>query len=384
MLIAGSLVATLVGAALVEIISISREGPGPVAPSSSLPGPSGIGPEELGEFVTALPPEKIAAIDEPRFRAPEQVDELASREPVLAVRVDDDARAYPLRYLLFHEIVNDVVGGRPLVVTYCPLCNSGIAFERPIVGGRPLEFGVSGQLLNANLVMIDGRTGSLWSQALGEAIDGELAGTELTFVPAQILSWTQWHEANPDGLVLGSPGLPSRTKIASTPYGANPYPGHDRTGTLPAVAGGLDPRLPPTARVLGIVREDDAVAIAYRELRRRAVGGHAAVRLRIGEEPVMVLWATGTTSAVDAPKLSASRDVGASAAFEPVVAGRMLTIVADADGFKDRETGSRWNLLGDAVAGPLEGERLTPVVAVDHFWFDWVAFYPDTRLRSGR
>src|SRR5438128_6605927 len=129
------------------------------------------------------PPDGIPAIDRPAFVSPAAAAAwLAAREPVLALEVKGDARAYPLQILMWHEIVNDVVGGVPVTVTFCPLCNSAIAFERT-VNGRVLDFGTTGRLRFSNLIMYDGQTESWWQQATGTAIAGELTGTQLVFRP---------------------------------------------------------------------------------------------------------------------------------------------------------------------------------------------------------
>lgn len=335
---------------------------------------------EHGTVEFVLPEEKIVAIDEPSFRETERVRDLTDEEPVLSVEVGDDARAYPLRYLIFHEIVNDVVGGDPLVVTYCPLCNTGIAFRRPRVGGHVLDFGVSGRLLNGNLVMVDRQTSSLWSQALGEAVSGELEGRRLEFVPAQIVGWSQWRRANPVGRVLAEPEVAGLPRGGQVPYGANPYAGYDRTRRPPIDADRLDHRLRPTARLLAVGTGPDPVAVPYRTLRRHAVGGRAAIVTRVGGSPAVVLWQRGTTSVIDAGRVEDSRDVGAAMAYSPVLEGRRVSIEATPRGFVDRETSSRWTIFGRAVSGPLRGSRLEPLVAVDHLWFEWAAFHPDARV----
>ena len=131
----------------------------------------------------------IPSIDNPKF-APvsDDPDWLADREPVIALQIGDDARAYPLQIMTWHEIVNDVVGGEPVIVTFCPLCNSAIAFERRM-GNTINSFGVSGLLRYSDLIMYDRDTDSWWQQILGEAIVGELTGARLPQVPASIISW---------------------------------------------------------------------------------------------------------------------------------------------------------------------------------------------------
>jgi hypothetical protein len=163
------------------------------------------------------PPDGIPPIDDPKFLSPVGATFLADGEPVLAVEIDGDARAYPLQIMTWHEIVNDEIGGVPVAVTYCPLCNTGIAFERPTIDGELLDFGTSGKLYNSNLVMYDRQSGTYWAQATGQALVGPYSGEQLQFVPARILSFGDWREEHPDGLVL------SRDTGHERPYGENPY-----------------------------------------------------------------------------------------------------------------------------------------------------------------
>jgi hypothetical protein len=320
------------------------------------------------------PPDGIPPIDHPKFVAPGDANFLADREPVLSVEIDGDAKAYPLQILTWHEIVNDEIAGVPVSVTYCPLCNTGIAFKRPTIDGKLLDFGTSGKLYNANLVMYDRQTETYWAQATGQAIFGELVGEQLAFVPARILSFSDWRAEHPDGLVL------SRDTGHDRPYGENPYLGLDTSERPLLFAGKLDERLPATSRVLGIARADDVVAFPYEAVAADAVGGWAVVTERVAGEPVAIFWKAGTASALDTQEISRGRDVGAIAAYRPEADGRRLTFEVRQGGITDRETGSVWSILGRAVSGPLEGERLVPELAIDSFWFDWAAFHPETRI----
>jgi hypothetical protein len=331
-----------------------------------------VDPEEI--IPGGPPPDGIPPIDHPKFLAPQDATFLADREPVLAVEIGGEAKAYPLQIMTWHEIVNDTIGGVPVSVTYCPLCNTGIAFERPTIHGELLDFGTSGKLYNSNLVMYDRQTESYWAQATGQAILGELAGEQLTFVPARILSWGDWRAEHPDGLVL------SRQTGHDRPYGQNPYEGLDTSERPFLFAGELDERLSATSRVLGIARAGDVVAFPYEVVAAHAIGGWAVVVERVAGEPMVVFWKAGTVSALDSQEIAKGRDVGAIAAYRPVVGGRSLRFEAREEGIVDRETGSVWGILGRAVSGPLAGEQLVPELGIDSFWFDWAAFHPETRI----
>jgi hypothetical protein len=320
------------------------------------------------------PPDGIPAIDRPAFvTSAAAAAWLAAREPVLALEVKGDARAYPLQILMWHEIVNDVVGGLPVAVTFCPLCNSGIAFERT-VDGTALDFGTSGKLYKSDLVMYDRQSHSLWAQMEGRAIVGARAGARLAPIPTNTLSFEEWRASHPAGTVL------SRDTGYNRSYGMNPYESYDQPRLGPFLfRGKLDPRRPPKERVVGIKLGEAARAYPWPVLAERRV-----VHDRLGDQELVILYQPGTLSALDAPEIRRSRVVGATSAFRRVLEGRALTFEATGEGFRDRETGSSWTLLGHAVKGPLVGRRLTAVPHVDAFWFAWAAFNPATTIYEDR
>jgi hypothetical protein len=317
------------------------------------------------------PPDGIPAISHPRFLRAAQVNFLSATEPVLALQIGADARAYPVEILIWHEIVNDTVGGVPVAVTYCPLCNSAIAYGRR-VAGRVLSFGTSGRLYNSNLVMYDRQTQSLWAQFTGQAIAGVLTRHQLHPYPMQTVSWAAWRAGHPRGWVL------SRDTGYTRPYGANPYPGYDDIHSQPVLfSGRVNGRYTAMTRLVGVHYGGEAVAVLLNALRHRRV-----IDLTLAGQPVIVWWQPGTASALSGTTIAGGTDVGATGAFSPVVGGRRLHFLAVAGGFRDRETGSHWSVLGHADAGPLAGQSLTPVTHEDTFWFVWAAFRPHTRVIS--
>lgn len=317
------------------------------------------------------PPDGIPPIDDPKFVPVAGVDFLAENEPVMAVDVDGDARAYPVQILIWHEIVNDTVGGIPLAVTYCPLCNSAVAYDRR-VDGRVMSFGTSGLLWNSALVMYDRQTETLWSHFNGEAIVGVLTGTELETFPVATVPWGVWRDAHPDGLVL------SRDTGFDRQYGSNPYPGYDDITSEPFLfEGEVDGRFTAMTRVVGIEGESDALAVPLVLLREQGV-----VSATVDGQDLTVWWAPGTASALDEGAIVDGDDIGATGVFVPVVDGNALTFTPSGAGFVDDQTGSTWNLLGMAVAGPLFDRQLESVEHVDTFWFAWSAFRPDTAVAA--
>ncbi len=321
------------------------------------------------ELMSGGPPrDGIPSIDQPKFVSAEQAAAwLADDEPVIALDIGGDARAYPLQILTWHEIVNDVVGDVPVIVTFCPLCNSAIVFDRRL-GSQIFEFGASGLLRNSDLVMYDRATESLWQQFTGEAIAGDLAGQQLTFLPASIVSLADFRQAYPAGVVL------SRDTGFRRDYGRNPYPGYDAIGQSPFLFDGdLDGRLPAMERVVTVALNGLDVAYPLSLLSRV----HVIHDTRAGQD--VVVWHTaGARSALGASVIAQAEDVGATGVFDPRLDGRKLTFEFQDGQIVDRETGSAWNVLGQAIDGPLAGKRLTPIVHGDHFWFAWAAFKPDT------
>ena len=325
-------------------------------------------------FSGGVPKDGIPPLYSPGFVDVAEADVwLEPTQPVLVVEAGDEAKAYPLQVLTRHEIANDVVGGVPLAVTYCPLCNTGIAFERT-VDGEVVTFGVSGNLRNSNLIMWDSGTETWWQQATGQGIAGFYAGFQLKFHPVNLVAWSDFRTNHPDGRVLTGP-----EGRRPGGYGINPYTNYDSAPspflyTGPATSG----ELYTMARVLTIDAVDDAVAYPYQVLQESRVANDS-----VAGNPVVVMWQPGTNSALDARLIAAARDVGSAVAFRRELDGRVLTFEWSGDSVRDKETGSTWNLLGRATEGSLRGSRLTPEIAVNHLWFSWYAFRPQTRIYRG-
>jgi hypothetical protein len=327
----------------------------------------------LSEFQSGGPPrDGIPPVDEPKPTSQADAEEwLSEREPVLVVEVGDQVRAYPVQILVWHEIVNDSLGGRPIAVTYCPLCNSSLVFDRR-VGDRTLTFGTTGNLRRSDLVMWDRQTESWWQQLSAEAVVGELTGTRLKVLPSQTLSWADFKRIHPGGDVL------SRDTGAERDYGSTPYVGYDRPDTEPFLFGEeADDRLPPKERVLAVFAEDETVVVPFSRLAREPV-----VRTEAGGRPVVVFYKRGVESPFDEPTITGSRDIGTAAAFDSRLDGRPLSFERRDGAFVDRQTGSRWDIAGRAVAGELAGERLDPVRHDQQFWFALAAFVPDARIEA--
>jgi hypothetical protein len=330
---------------------------------------------DFGEFQGGGPPKDgIPSIDEPRFESIAAAETwLTPTSPVISLDIGGSARAYPLAILVWHEIVNDTLGGVPVVVTFCPLCHTALVFDRRVTD-TVYDFGTTGNLRFSDLVMYDRQTESWWQQATGQAIVGSLTDTKLTFLPAQIVSLEDFASAYPDGEVL------SRDTGENRAYGQNPYPGYDRADERPFLfAGEIDGRLAPKERIVTIDQDGSTIAIPYAAL--EAIG---AVELDL-PVPVVVFWAPGTAAALDGPAIDDGRDVGATGVFTPVVDRQRVTFARTGGregSITDVETGSTWTITGVATDGPLAGSQLEPVVHGDHFWFAWAAFSPETTIWS--
>ena len=331
--------------------------------------------EDWDEFAAGLrsndPRDGIPPIDEPIFETVSLASEwIAPNEPGALVQLNGEARFYPLAIMTAHEIVNDAFGDIPVSVTYCPLCNTAIAFDRR-VNGEVLDFGVSGLLRNSDLVMWDRQTTSLWQQITGNSVIGEFAGAELEPVPTSIVSFGQFAEGFPDGLSLA--GESARGREA---YGINPYTGYSSS---PAPIAGffsadLDDRLPALSRVIGISEGDAVVAYSFDRIAAEMV-----INDEVNGVPLVVLGGGDTTDALDSPFIASAQTIGSAVAYSPVVDGQTLTFTAnDDDTFTDDVTGSTWLITGNAIEGELAGTQLEGVEHRNEFWFAWQAFFgPD-------
>ena len=245
------------------------------------------------EILSGGPPKDgIPAIDDPSHIKHADETELDPRESVITVALPGETpRAYPLRYLMWHEIVNDQIGEVPVAVTFCPLCNSAIVFDRR-VAGQELSFGVSGKLRNSDMVMYDRQTQSWWQQALGTGIVGEMADVELTQLPVWMESWASYRAAHPNGLVMAQPRF-------ARAYGQNPYRHYD-SSKRPFLYSGENPPhdVPPLMRVVRV--GDTAWTMA--RLRQEQT---------IREDGLTLTWEDEQASALDTSSLGQGKSVGA-------------------------------------------------------------------------
>lgn len=326
---------------------------------------------DLTELRSGGPPKDgIPSIDSPKFVDTTTASGwLSPKEPVLAIDLNGQARAYPLQILIWHELVNDRMGDLPILVSYCPLCNSAIVFDRRVDGGV-FEFGVSGMLRHSDMVMYDRKSDSLWQQLTGEAIVGDMTGKRLKILPSQVVSFDSFARSFSKAEVL------SRETGHSRPYGQNPYAGYEfGNRLLMPVPIKKTTRLRPLERIVTVEIAGIAKAYPFPLLRSQRI-----VEDRIKETRYVVLYEEGTVSALGHKEIAKSRDIGSAGVFLSNLDGRRLSFRRKGEQIVDRETGSVWNVLGVATGGPLAGRRLTPLEHGTYFAFAWLVFRPDTQI----
>ncbi len=289
--------------------------------------------------------------------------------PIAYLTVGGHTRGYPLSILASHEIVNDVIEGLPVLATYCPLCNTALAFERT-VAGRVLDFGVSGLLRHADLIMFDRQTESWWQQVTGEAIAGVFANTSLKPLAMSVLSYRDFAAAFPAADIL------TTDTGYSYRYDLSGYVGYDSASRPFAFSGDPDPRLPALERVVALEIGGQALAVPFSALQSVKVAN-----IVLAAQAIAVFWSSGTVSVLDDIEINEGRDVGSAVAFDPEVDGEVLSFEPVEIGvFRGRASGSLWDASGLAIDGPLAGARLSVVQHGNYFWFAWAAFYPGTAI----
>ncbi len=301
----------------------------------------------------AIPP-----LYEPQFTSVAAADAwLSDADIVLGYADTDEAFAYPIKILNFHEMVSHRVKGRDILASYCPLCRSGIVFDRLLAGTEaPLVLGNTSALYESDMVMFDHQTGSYWNQVTGDAIVGPLTGQRMSILPAQMSTWGTWKAQYPDTLAL------SENTGFERDYSRDPFIGYGESLNagggffFPVSEAGRDPRLEPGEIVLGL--EIDGTHRAY----PLTLLGDAIVHDILGQTAVVIF------SQADGPS---------GAAYLPDIDERELSFVLEDGRIQDLETGSDWDLAGRAINGELSGAQLKPLPVRSTFWFSLVANFPD-------
>lgn len=302
-------------------------------------------------IIPDVPKDAIPPLFFPEYVSLEKTD-LNDEDFVLGFELNGDARAYPLKIMNFHEIVNDEVGGEEIVVTYCPLCRSGIVFSR-ILDGKELTFGNTGALYESAMVMYDKETNSYWGQIGGEAIKGELKGGKLKILPSNVLTFSEWKSLYPNTKLL------SKNLGFNRNYDFDPYKADDRPELPPGwPISHEDTRLLPREKILGIQIGNFYKAYSLTQLNEAVVNDMVG-----GKE--FVIFSTNTESGF---------------VYERKIDGQILEFGLIENKILDKETNSEWDLSGKAIAGKLKSKQLNPHPSVSAFWFSWATIHPETEL----
>jgi hypothetical protein len=310
-----------------------------------------------GELVLAADVDDIPAImAQETFFAAATTTEWLDEEYVIGLSLNGDARAYPIRLLSSHELVNDTVGGQPVLISWCPLCFSALVFERT-VDGRELTFGVSGILYRDNLVMYDHQTNTLWSQLLGQSLRGALRQQQLTVIPSLITTWAEWKQLYPETRVLSAEQMGLYEDGLSDPYSG--YYTSGAAGLAGDVTHAAD--IPAKALVIGV--QVGADLRAYPLALLSEVG---LLEDELGGVPFLLVY--------DAP-------LQVVYVYQRAVNGEVMSFAAATTPhtLQDRQSGSTWDWrTGQATTGELTGMTLTPYPATLTFWFAWAGIFPET------
>jgi len=296
------------------------------------------------------PMDGIPSIDNPVFADVQESQFMSDSDTVIGLEINGETKAYPLFILVWHEIVNDRVGGIPVSVTYCPLCYTNQVFER-IINDQEVEFGTSGKLYNSNLLMYDRLTESYWSQALGLAVKGELSGYRLNLIPFDVITWGDWKKLHPDTLVLTTDTGHIRS------YATDPYGNYYTEPRIMFPVEHSDDRLYPKEIIIGL--NQDKTFKAYKQ---NDVESQIVINDSIGSVPVMLMSLYSENSR----------------AFERTIDDKVLDFEFVDGKIVDLQTNSEWNYDGLAISGEFDGKQLDRLPIEPGFWFEWVAFHPQT------
>ena len=265
---------------------------------------------------------------------------------------DGDARAYPIGIMNWHEIVNETIGGKRVLVTYCPLTYTGMVFD-PQINDQELTFGNTGALFESNLVMYDRETNSSWWQVGGISIEGALKTSRMRLLPSITTTWREWRKVHPDSLVL------SRKTGFSRRYGQDHYAGYNTSGGPVFPVSVTDSRRQPKNIIVGLEVDGKGRAYPLEEM---------------GLDVIMDEWNGKKVAIYSNP----SERTGVI--FDPVVGDKELGFRIATDGFVDIDTGSSWNIGGIAISGPLKGSKLKQIPAFTGFWFAWSTLHHESEI----
>ncbi len=334
---------------------------------------------KLSEIIIVLNKGSFPKITNPKFVGKQEADKMFyGKEPVIAISINGQAKAYSLNMLTTHEMVNDELSGVPILATYCPLCNAGLVFNRQIkVNGKTkvLDFEVSGMLRKSDMVMMDAETESLWQQLTGEGIVGTYAGTTLTTIPSMIVSVDEFFTRYPMGQILSK-----KTGIAMAEkyYGHNPYINYDsKAKPIPQFINPLNvsSRLPAMERVVDIQSRG-----SYKIYPFSAIAKKGVIHDDFKSAKIVAFFKSGTISVMDKADITKSKDIGTVTVFKRFLNGQEYHFKKIDNVFIDDNTHSKWDVMGYCYEGPSKGKQLEIEPHGNHFAFAWLAFHPNTKI----
>ncbi len=333
----------------------------------------------LSEIQIVLPKGSFPTLDHPKFVSrSEGMRQFFVKEPVIAIEINGVAKAYPLNILTMHEISNDMLEGIPILVTYCPLCNSGIVYNRTLNYNNKkeiLEFEASGMLRNSDMVMLDRKTETLWQQLMGIAIVGTYNEAQLDILPSLIISVEEFFMRYPNGKILSK--KTGFTQVEKR-YGFNPYKKYDeKTNPLQQFfdSDKVDKRLLAMERIVDIEHNGDYKIYSFKSVAKKGV-----INDIFKTKKIVLFYKPGTVSVLDEHDISTSKDVGSVTVFNAVVEKQHVTFKKKRGVFIDNETSSKWDITGHCYEGELKGTQLRIEPHSNHFAFAWLAFHPESEI----
>ena len=321
----------------------------------------------LDKILSGGPPQDgIPSIDNPKFQSVQEADEiLEDSELVLGLNINGDIRVYPLQILVWHEIVNDVVGDQPVAVTYCPLCFTNQVFNRTLNDGNTIEFGTSGKLYNSNLVMYDRKSNSLWSQALGEGIVGEYAGVKLERIPFDVAYWKEWKDLYPESKVL------TRDTGSVRPYGADPYGDYYTNDLILFPVANDDKRMGLKEIIIGLENNKDQ----YKAYKLQDIESNKIINDVISEDKKIALVSLQPFMVRVFDRVIDNDDEDKKIMVDLFYNETTNTLI-------DKVTSSELNFDGKFIKGQLKDKQLNRLPMDQGFWFEWAVFHPETEVFS--
>jgi hypothetical protein len=334
---------------------------------------------QLDELTMAVAKDALPTLDFPKFITKnDPAFNFYEHEPVIEISYNGESKAYPLSLLTMFELSNDSIGGEQVMITYCPMCNSAMVFNRKVKRDSKdylLHFGISGLLMHNDMIMYDKETNSWWEQLMGEAIVGELAGTELKMMRALIISVKDYFDRYPQGKILS----PEDLYLISSETGHRPFHhlNHDNnhldsTYYLPEK---VDPRLPPLERVFDIHVENHSMIYPFTSIAKKEVINEVFENMNF-----VIFYHKDMVSVLDEDDFKKSKKIGSATAFRRDLDGVIYTFKKKANYFVDDQTGSVWDITGYCKEGSLKGKQLWIIPHSNHFAFAYLAFFPDATI----